>query len=80
MSIKIKNKKSKKLEKELSKKMGLFDKTPDHCLTCLAPLDRESREMVTSWYVVVREKEEKVNLYCPSCWEKANKFLEEGSV
>jgi hypothetical protein len=33
--------------------------------------------MVMSWSVVVREKEEKVNLYCPECWAGALELLDE---
>ena len=77
MSIKIKNKKDKELEKELSKKMGLFDRISDHCLTCQKPFDKKDKQMVMTWYVIVRESEKQVNLYCPGCWAKANKFLEE---
>ena len=77
MSIKIKNRKSKNLEKELTKKISLFDRTPDECLTCKKAFDKKDKEMVTSWYVVVREEEKKVNLYCPSCWEKAMEILED---
>jgi hypothetical protein len=53
VSIKVKNKKSKKLEKELTKKISLFDRTPDECLTCKKVFDKKDKEMVTSWYVVV---------------------------
>jgi predicted RNA-binding Zn-ribbon protein involved in translation (DUF1610 family) len=77
VSIKVKNKKSKNLEKELTKKIGLFDRTPDECLTCKKAFDKKDKEMVTSWYVVVREEEKKVNLYCPSCWEKAMEIIED---
>jgi len=77
MSIKVKNNKKTGSEKEFSKKMGLFDKLPDYCLTCLAPFNKKDKQMVMTWYVIVREKEKKVNLYCPSCWDRANQFLEE---
>jgi hypothetical protein len=56
---------------EIADKMVLFGKTPDHCLTCLSPFDKTDKEMVKNWYVVVREEEGKVNLYCPKCWEAA---------
>ena len=75
MSIKIKNKNNKKFERELSDKINLFDKAPDHCLTCNKEFDKTNKEMVTSWYVVVRNKEEKVRLYCPTCWKKAQDFI-----
>ena len=30
-----------------------------------------------TWNVVVREEEEIVRLYCPECWDKANKIIKE---
>tara|TARA_R110000744_G_scaffold224716_1_gene343229 strand:- start:17 stop:271 length:255 start_codon:yes stop_codon:yes gene_type:complete len=75
MSIKIKNKEGP--ERELSRKVGLFDKIPDRCLTCNTNFDKKDKEMVMTWYVVVREKEGKVNLYCPECWDKAERIIEE---
>ena len=77
MSIKLKKKKDKDLEKEISKKMGLFDKTPDHCLACETPFDKKNKEMALSWYVTVREESQKVNLYCPRCWDMAIQAIEE---
>ncbi len=77
MSIKIKNRKNKSAEKELAKKIGLFDKISDECLSCAAPFDKKNRDMVMSWYVVVREKEKEVNLYCPQCWSTAMQAIEE---
>ena len=77
MSIKAKNKKSKKLEKELTKKINMFGQLEDCCLVCEKPFDKKDREMVMSWYVVVREEEKKVNLYCPSCWGAAMNAIEE---
>ena len=77
MSIKVKNKKSKKLEKELTKKINMFGQLEDCCLVCEKPFDKKDREMVMSWYVAVREKEKKVNLYCPSCWDKAMETIKE---
>jgi len=46
-------------------------------LTCHEPYDRMNKEQVMSWRVVVREEEEKVNLYCPDCWNKATSLLKE---
>ena len=36
-----------------------------------------NKEQVMSWYVVVRENVEKVNLYCPECWGRANELIEQ---
>ena len=63
--------------KELSEKIFLFNQIPDECLTCMKPFDKEDKQMVMEWNVVVREEEKVVRLYCPDCWQKATKFVEE---
>ena len=62
---------------ELVEKVALFGKLGDACLVCNKPFDKKDREMVMSWNVVVREAEEKVNLYCPECWNGAVEMLGE---
>ena len=57
--------------KELSEKIFLFEQMPDECAACIKPFDKTDKEMVKSWNVVVREKENIVRLYCPDCWQKA---------
>jgi len=70
--------KAKKLaEKELAMKVALFGKIPDKCLTCEELFDKTNKEMVTTWSVVVREKEDAVRLYCPTCWKKAVQIIED---
>ena len=70
-------KRAKKAETDMQAKMTLFGHLPDNCLICNAQFDKKDRDMVTSWNVVVREEEQKVNLYCPPCWQKANQLIEE---
>jgi len=74
---KLKRAKQKQAKKDVEVTLGLFDKLPDHCLTCFAPYDRLNKEQVKTWNVVVREKEGKVNLYCPDCWNKATNLIKE---
>lgn len=74
---KLQRNKKKAAEKQMAKTLGLFEKIPDKCLSCDEPYDKTNKEHVTSWSVTVREKEGKVNLYCPACWEGAKKFLNE---
>ena len=62
---------------ELAEKVTLFGKIGDACLVCDKPFDKKDREMVMSWNVIVREKEEVVNLYCPDCWNDAVEMLKE---
>ena len=67
----------KNLEGEVKQKLNMFDKLGEECLACKKEFDKTSREMVESWSVVVREDEGKVNLYCPTCWDFAQKIVKE---
>ena len=67
----------KNLENEVQEKLGMFDKIGEECLACKKEFDKTDRKMVESWNVVVREGEEKVNLYCPKCWDFAQKIVKE---
>ena len=70
-----KMKAAKKFEKQIKKQVSLFDKIPDHCLTCDKDYDKKDKEQVTSWRVIVRN--DRVNLYCPECWNTATKIVKE---
>jgi hypothetical protein len=59
----------KKTEKELTEKLNMFDRLPDSCLTCEKDFDKKNKKMVKEWFVIVRNEENSVNLYCPECWE-----------
>ena len=59
------------------KTIGMFELLPDQCSACLAPYDKKDKKMVTTWNVVVREKEKIVRLYCPTCWNTAKKVIKE---
>ena len=74
-SRKIRRNKAKKAQKEMQSTLGLFEKIPDKCLTCDEKFDKTNKEHVSTWSVVVRKKEEKVNLYCPQCWANAKEFI-----
>tara|TARA_Y100001938_G_C7923556_1_gene345714 strand:+ start:72 stop:347 length:276 start_codon:yes stop_codon:yes gene_type:complete len=74
---KLKRTKQKKFKKDVKTFMGLYDKIPNKCLTCDAPYDKNNKEHVKTWSVAVREKQGKVNLYCPTCWNKAKSLLDE---
>jgi hypothetical protein len=67
----------KKAEKKMAKKLMMFDMLDDECAACQKPFDKSSKEHAMSWNVVVREQEKLVRLYCPECWDKANKLIEE---
>lgn len=67
----------KKLAKEIKQKMNMFDKIGSECLACRTSFDKTNREMVSTWSVVVRQNEDKVNLYCPTCWSAAKQYVKE---
>ena len=75
LSKKLRRNKEKAAKKELQKKVGLFSKLENNCLVCQKDFDKKNKDMVMSWSVVV--KEDKVRLYCPECWERAKKLIEE---
>jgi|TARA_R110002110_G_scaffold272147_1_gene487699 hypothetical protein len=62
---------------DMIQKVALFGKLGEECLVCEKPFDKKDKEMVMSWNVVVRESEEKVNLYCPDCWSGAMELISE---
>ena len=72
---KLQRKKEKDLQKEVSKKVGLFNLMPDKCHICEAPYDKNSKEMAQTWIVVVRNEEKLVRLFCPECVDKVKEHL-----
>ena len=74
---KLKRESQKNSKKDFSKKVGLFNKIPDLCLTCNKEFDKKNKEMVMTWNVVVNRQKEEVRLYCPECWNKAKGLIDE---
>ncbi len=74
---KLKRNKAKDSKKSLQEQMNMFDKLPNNCVNCFKEYDKKSKEMAKKWTVIVRKKENKVNLYCDECWNKANTMIKE---
>jgi len=70
-------KKQHGVEDALAEKMMMFDRLPDECSACASPFDKKDRDMVMSWNIVVRTDEQLVRLYCPTCWEAAQKAVKQ---
>ena len=70
-------KKRRDARKDLNQKVGMFFDLPEECNACEKPFDKTNRDMLSSWNVVVKEQEKIVRLYCPPCWERAQKLIEE---
>ena len=68
-------KEKKKDESIMAEKVALFGKLDTKCLTCEKPFNKMDKEQVITWNVVVRQREEKVNLYCPECWTQAQEII-----
>ena len=66
----------KNAEQEVATKVALFGKLGDKCLTCEKRFDKMNKEQVMTWSVVVRDEEETVRLYCPTCWDKAVEIVQ----
>jgi len=77
MKRKVLAKQRKQAEKDMAQKVNMFDRMPDRCSACDEPFDKKDKDMVSSWNVVVRSKEEVVRLYCPTCWTKAKNIIKE---
>ena len=73
-------KKSKEKTSDLEQKLGLFELIPDDCFVCHKAFDKKSKEMVSTWNVVVREQERSVKIYCPTCWNNAKNILKQFGV
>ncbi len=74
---KVKRDKKAKALDEVKEKMGMFDKLGDECLNCQKAFDKKNRDMVSTWRVVVKREQGIVNLYCPECWDFAQKIVKE---
>ena len=69
-------KKLNKSQEKLSKKVSQFESLPDNCLTCDKSFDKKDKKMAQTWSVVVNEGKAP-RLYCPDCWDLANKIISE---
>ena len=52
--IKQNTKSNKDKQKDLKQKLNMFDRLPDHCLTCNSAFDRKNKEQVQSWFEIGR--------------------------
>jgi hypothetical protein len=76
---KRKLKKQSKENQLLAEQITLFEKLPTNCNVCEKSFDKADKKMVSSWKVVVKEKEQIVRLFCPDCHELATKVVNDAS-
>jgi len=81
LSRKMRRNRAKKFAKEFTKQLKSqlhsFGSMGSECLACQKPFDRNSKEHAETWRVVVRKDKEQTNLYCPTCWEAAQKAIKQ---
>ena len=66
----------KAAEDKLVRSVSMFGLRPDACSSCSAPFDKNSKEMATTWRVVVSEEQKRVTLICPDCQAKVAEGIE----
>tara|TARA_R110002020_G_scaffold372957_1_gene584374 strand:- start:53 stop:310 length:258 start_codon:yes stop_codon:yes gene_type:complete len=66
----------KNVTENLAEKISQFNKLPEQCNICQEQFDKQDKDMVQSWSVVV--KQEVVRLFCPQCINKAKEVIDNG--
>ena len=59
----------KEVSENFAEKISQFGHLPEQCSACQNSFDKQNKDMVQSWQVVVRQ--ETIRLFCPECVEKA---------
>ena len=58
---------------KMANQVAQFGKMPEQCQICQKEFDRQNKEMIKSWSVVV--KQEVVRLFCPDCMNSVQMTL-----
>ena len=69
------NRKKGDAEQLMADKVRMFGQLPEKCDACKKTFDKQDRDMVFSWSVVV--KEQNVRLFCPECIKKTQEVIDE---
>lgn len=64
---------TKDVSENLAQKISQFNNLPQQCGACQKEFDKQDKDMVQSWSVVVRQ--EIVRLFCPDCINAAKEIL-----
>jgi len=70
----VKKHMSQDAQEKMASKIALFGKLPEMCNVCQKEFDKQDKDMVNSWSVVV--KQEVVRLFCPECINKAKEIID----
>ncbi len=66
----------KDAQDKLVRSVSMFGLRTDSCSVCSKPFDKDSKEMATTWRVVVSEEQKRVTLICPDCQAKVAEGIE----
>ena len=64
-------------EQAMTDKIAMFGKLPKQCNACQKPFDKQSKDMVFSWKVVVMG--ERVSLFCLECIRTTQEVIKENN-
>ena len=64
-------------EQAMADTVHLFGKLPKQCSACEKSFDKQSKDMVFSWKVVVMG--ERVSLFCPECISATQEIIKENN-
>ena len=59
----------KMVGKKTASKLDMMLNLPEKCHKCLAPIDKNSKEMAMTWFIDVYEQDKWTVLTCPACRE-----------
>ena len=60
---------------DVSEKVAQFGKLPQKCDVCQELFDKQNKDMIQSWSVVVRQ--ETVRIFCPDCLQKTKEIIDD---
>jgi len=70
----------KEAQKRMAERTSMLLNVPEKCCVCETQFDKKSKEMATTWHVVVMEQKKKIHLTCPVCWEAVEKVVEKDAT
>jgi hypothetical protein len=68
--------KTSDIQEIIAKKTSLLLATPSACFVCGAVFDKKDKEATQTWRIVADSAAGLIRLYCPTCWQTAETWLE----
>ena len=71
----LQNEAGPKGAEQIATTLTQFGNLPQQCVACQKDFDKQDKDMVQSWSVVVRQ--EAIRLFCPECIKKTQEIIDE---